>query len=176
MALYGGQRDVSLFRSLNKELLHRIIDTEVLVYKLNLNSTNSNVYDEFANKVYEVPVLIPCLVTVDDSAWNSEEFNSDVTQTATFAFLRDDLVTKNLPIQIGDIVEYRSRFFEIDSTNENQLVVGKDPDNWFGGEKHGYSVSIVYQAHMTRQSKLNIVQTRFGNSETIKNQTLPKNL
>ena len=176
MALYGGQRDVSLFRSLNRELLHRIIDTEVLVYKLNLNSTNSNVYDEFANKVYEVPVLIPCLVTVDDSTWTADDFNSDVTQTATFAFLRDDLVVKNLPVQIGDIVEYRSRFFEIDATNENQLVVGKNPDNWFGGEEHGYSVSIVYQAHMTRQSKLNIVQTRFGNSETIKNQTLPKNL
>ena len=36
MALFGGQRDVSLIRSLNKELIHRWIDTEVLFYKLNL--------------------------------------------------------------------------------------------------------------------------------------------
>ena len=31
-ALFGGQRDVSLFRSVNKEIIHRYIDTEVLIY------------------------------------------------------------------------------------------------------------------------------------------------
>ena len=65
MALFGGQRDVSLFRSLNKELLHRFIDTEVLVYKLNLNATATNLYEESNNKVYNEPTLVYCLVTVD---------------------------------------------------------------------------------------------------------------
>ena len=176
MAVFGGQRDISLFRSVNKELIHRIIDTEVLIYKLNLVSTNTNLYDETDDKVYDAPILIPCLATVDDEQWTSEDYGSDTTQTATFAFLRDDLVDLNIPIEIGDTLEYRSRFFEIDGTVENQNFAGKNPDNWFGGTTHGYSVSIICQAHMTRQSKLNIVKTRFGNSETIKNKTLPKNL
>ena len=176
MALFGGQRDVSLFRSLNKELIHRFIDTEVLFYKLNLNATNTNLYDETDNKVYDSAVLIHSIVTVDDQQWSSEDYGSDVTQTITFGFLRDDLVENNLPVEIGDVVEYQSRFFEIDSVVENQMVAGKNPDNWFGGSEHGYSVSLICQAHMTRQSKVNIVKTRFGKSTSVKDITLPNNL
>lgn len=176
MALFGSSRDASLFRSVNKELIHRYIDTEVLVYKLNLSATTTNLYDETDNKIYNEAVLIPSIVTIDDQQWNSEDYGSDVTQTATFAFLRDDLVDNNVPVEIGDVIEYRSRFFEIDAIIENQNVAGKNPDNWFGGDTHGYNVSVICQAHMTRQSKVNIVKTRFGNSSTMKNITLPNNL
>ncbi len=176
MALFGSARDASLFRSVNKELLHRLIDTEVLVYKLDLASTTTNIYDETDSKVYSQAILIHSLVTLDDQSWTSEDYGSDVTQNATFAFLRDDLVDFNTPLNIGDIIEYKSRFFEIDAIIENQAVVGKDPDSWFGGSEHGYNVSVICQAHMTRQSKVNIVQTRFGNSVSIKDTQLPPNL
>jgi len=176
MALFGGQRDVSLFRGLNRELIHKWIDTEVLVYKLNLTATTTNLYDETDNKVYDEAKLMYSLATVEAQQWTSEDYGSDVTQTATFAFLRDDLVDANLPIEIGDIIEYRSRFFEIDGIEENQNVVGKNPDNWFGGDSHGYNVSVICQAHMTRQSKVNIVKTRFGNSVSTKDIILPSNL
>lgn len=176
MALFGGQRDMSLFRGLNKELIHRLIDTEVLVYKLDLVSTTTNLYDETDSKVYSEAKLLYCLVNVEDQQWTSEDYGSDVTQNSTFAFLRDDLVESSMPIEIGDVIEYRSRFFEIDSIVENQNVVGKNPDNWFGGETHGYNVSVICAAHMTRQSKVNIVKTRFGNSVSTKDNILPSNL
>lgn len=175
MALFGNNRDMSLFRHLNRELIHTLIDTEVLVYKLNLNSTNTNIYDETDSKVYYQPELIHCLVTTDEQMWTNEDYGNDVTQTAIFAFLKDDLVDRDLVIEIGDIIEYQSSFFELDGIVENQRFVGKDPDNWFGGDGHGYSVSIVFQAHMTRQSKLNLINTRFGQSEDITRQTKPKN-
>ena len=176
MALYGGQRDASLIRSLNKELINRIIDTEILFYKLNLESTTSNIYEETNRKIYDAPVLIPSIATLDDETWNTEDYGADINQSATFAFLKDTLVDINLHPDVGDIIEYRSRFFELDSVVDNQNLVGKDPDSWFGGGEHGYSLSVICQAHMTRQSKLNIVQTRFGRSETVKNNILPKNL
>lgn len=177
MALFGGQRDVSLIRSLNKELIHRIIDTEVLVYKLNLNATDTNIYEEASDsKVYYAPILIPCLANVESQQWSNEDFGADVTQIANFAFLRDDLVDANNVIDLGDILEYRSRFFEVDGIEENANFVGKNPDNWFGGDSHGYSISIICTTHMTRQSKVNIVQTRFGNSVSSKDITLPPNL
>jgi len=176
MALYGGQRDISLFRKINREMIHRYIDTEVLYYKLNLIATNTNIYDETDSKVYSTSQLIPSIVTVDDTVWNTEDFGAESTQTATFGFLRDDLSDYNIFPEIGDVIEYRSRFFEIDDLNENQLVAGKDPENWFGGASHGYSVSIICSAHMTRQSRLNIVETNFGNSVSIKDQQLPNNL
>ena len=176
MALYGGQRDASLFRSLNREVLHKLIDTEVLFYKLNLNATTTNLYDETDNKVYDSAVLIYSIVNVGDQTWVSDDFGLDSTQTAEFGFIHDDLVDINILPEVGDIIEYKSRFFEVDNVNENQFVVGKDPDNWFAGNSHGYNVSIVCQTHVTRQSKVNIVKTRFGNSISTKNQILPKNL
>ena len=45
MALFGSGRDASLIRSMSRELL-RYIDTEVLHYKLVLDSTNENIYGE----------------------------------------------------------------------------------------------------------------------------------
>ena len=176
MALYGSKRDVSLFRHINKELVHRYLDTEVLVYKLNLTSTTTNLYDETDSKVYDTAVLIPCITTLEDQAWNSEDYGSDVTQNCTFAFLIDDLNTFECKIEVGDVIEHKSRFFEIDSIVENQSFLGRNPANWFGGDSHGYNISMICQAHMTRQSKVNIVQTRFGNSTDIKNITLPNNL
>lgn len=176
MALFGGQRDISLFRSVNRELLHRIIDTEVLMYTVNLNATQTNIYDESDSKVYNPPILLYSLVTLENEQWNSDDYGSDVTQRVTFAFLRDDLVDNNLLVQVGDIIEYTSKLFEIDSMYDNQYVVGKDPENAFAGNTHGYNVSIICEAHMSRQSKLNIVKTRFGNSVSIKDSTLPNNL
>jgi hypothetical protein len=176
MALYGGQRDASLFRSLNREVLHKLIDTEVLFYKLNLNATTTNLYDETDNKVYDSAVLIYSIVNVGDQTWTADDFGLDSTQTAEFGFIHDDLVDINILPEVGDIIEYKSRFFEIDNINENQFVVGKDPDNWFAGSSHGYNVSIICQTHVTRQSKVNIVKTRFGNSVPIKNTILPRNL
>lgn len=177
MAIFGSARDMSLFRSVNKEMLHKYIDTEVLFYKLNLDATATNLYDETDKKVYNTPQLIYSIVTLDDQTWTSDDYGMDSTQTATFGFLRDDLVSINIVPEVGDILEYKSRFFEVDNVNENQFVAGKDPDNWFGGASHGYNVSIVCQAHVTRQSKLNIVQTRFGNSvASNKNTILPNNI
>lgn len=180
MAQFGSRRDMGLFTSLNKEVIRKYMDTEVLVYKLNLNSTSINVYDETDAKFYDSPVLIPAVITIDDQVWNSDDYNSDVIQTGTFAFLRDDLVELDVLPEIGDIFEYRSRFFEVDAVIDNQNVAGKDPDNWFGNSSinggYGLNLSIVYQTHMTRQSKVNIVKTRFGNSITTNDIILPNNL
>jgi hypothetical protein len=177
MALFGSSRDASLIRSLNKEMLHKYIDTEVLFYKLSLDATATNIYDETTSKVYSEATTLFSIVTLDDQTWTSDDYGMDSTQTSMFGFLRDDLVENDLVPEIGDIIEYKSRFFEIDNVNENQFFAGKDPDNWFGGSSHGYNTSIVCQTHMTRQSKLNIVKTRFGNSVTAtRNTTLPNNV
>lgn len=180
MAQFGSRRDMGLFTSLNKEIIRKYIDTEVLVYKLNHNSTSVNAYDESDAKVYEAPILIPAVITVDDQIWNSDDFTSDITQTATFAFLRDDLVELDVHPDVGDIFEYRSTFFEVDDITENQYVAGKNPDNWFGSAAvngpYGVNLSIVFKAHMTRQSKVNIVQSRYGYSNMTDDIILPNNL
>ena len=59
MALYGGQRDISLFRHLNRELMGDIISQECVYYKLKLAETKVNIYGESAGANYYGADLVP---------------------------------------------------------------------------------------------------------------------
>ena len=63
MPLFTGQRDISLFRQLNQELINKIIRTEILFYKLIMDESDTNVYGEGINKTYYAGVKIPCIIT-----------------------------------------------------------------------------------------------------------------
>ena len=96
MPLFGGARDISLFRTMNKELINDIIQQEVGFYKFVLQDTVTNVYGEAENKVYYEPQLFPCLITREDQAWSETDFGPDSTQQFTFAFLRADFANSTL--------------------------------------------------------------------------------
>jgi hypothetical protein len=173
MALFGGQRDMSLFRTLNKELINDIIDTEVYYFKLVVDESNVNLYGEGSKKVYYNPVKIPCLIEYGSREAVSDDFGQYYTRTAEFRFLRDSLKDdKDIFPEIGDIVEWNNEYFMIDNVASSQFFAGKNPDTWDGGEEQGYNLSVVCSAHMTRQTTLNLVDSRFGNSNNTTN-TIP---
>ena len=62
----------------------------------------------------------------------------------------------------GIIIEWDKAYFEIDSMVDNQIWGGKDPDYSLAGGLHGTSHSIICTTHMTRMSRLNIEDVRYG--------------
>jgi hypothetical protein len=60
----------------------------------------------------------------------------------------------------------------VDIVRESQYFAGKNPSTWDGGIEQGYSVSFILDTHMTRQTTLNLVDNRFGNSNNTTN-TIP---
>ncbi len=129
MALYTGERDISLFRHLNKELIERIISTEVDYYKIILAENETNIYGERpVNKSFYVPVRVACLISredIDNSP--AEGLGEDVNQIVTFAFLRDGILDEmNLVPEIGDIIDWDAKYFEVNGLNINQYVSGKN--------------------------------------------------
>ena len=161
MALYGSARDASLVRSVNKELINKQVDTEVGFYKLKLDDTRNNIYNESDAKVYLAPQRINCLVLLDDKVRTSDDYGIDLTRTAQFAFLRDTMVERNLVAQVGDIIEYDKDFFEVDNIRDGQYWSGRNPSKDIGyteglRSEFGYSVSIICETHITRRSSLNI--------------------
>ena len=151
MALFGKSRDISLFHTVNDELIKDIIQTEIAYYKFALEQTNANVYGESMGKNYYEPMKIACLINRDDQSWSSDSFGPDVNQSLLLYFLKKELKTINLIPEVGDIFLFRNNFFEINSKNENQLFMGKDPDYAISTETtdHGGSFSIVVTAHMS---------------------------
>jgi hypothetical protein len=180
MALFGSARDMSLFRTVNKELINRVIDTEVLLYKLNLNTTDTNMYGEADKKSYFQPVRMNCIIARDNRTNIGDDYGIDKQRTATFAFFKPELVDKNIVIEIGDILQYDSEYFEIDNeTNVQDYIAGKDPATDIGytlGERgsFGMDISVVIEAHVTRMNALNIVPVRSGIN--LNRSTKPRNL
>lgn len=156
MGLFGGSRDASLFRHLNKELIHDLIDTEVYYYKLILDETKVNLYGEGKNKTYFNPVKIPTLIERTDGTAQFDDFGSDYTRLVNFSFLRDTLVDKNIYPQVGDVIEWNDEQHIVDVVYENQFFAGKNPETWDGGDSQGYSISMLLEAHIVRKSQLKL--------------------
>ena len=162
MALFGGQRDINLFHTINSELLKDIIQTEVAYYKFALEQTTINVYGESMGKVYYEPMKIACLIDRQDQAWSSDDFGSDVNQSVGFNFLKNELININLIPEIGDFLLFRNNFYEVDSRVENQLFMGRDKDYALSVETQdfGDSFSILLNTHIARVDKLNLIPLR----------------
>jgi len=168
MALFGGSRDISLFHSLNKELINDIIQTEIAYYKFALEQTKINVYGEAPGKQYFEPLKIACLINKDDQLWSSDDFGSDINQTIGFKFLKKELKDINLVPEIGDIILFKNNFYEVDSKVENKFILGRDPDYALSTETtdFGESFTVLLNTHISRVEKLNLIPLREGKYPT----------
>ena len=168
MALFGTQRDVSLIRNINRELLGDIITQQCAVYKLNLEETRVNIYGESSGaKYYQDPVLLNVLLERGDQTYNSSDMGVDYSREVEFRFFRDDLVDASLVIEPGDILLYYESYFEVDTVKDNQLFVGKDPRYPYnsnplnpGLEDFGANLSIICKTIYTPADKVQITKER----------------
>ena len=186
MALYGGQRDISLFRHLNRELMGNIITQQCAFYKYKVEETNVNIYGEAAEeKYYMGPVLLNCIIERRDQEYPETDLGTDFSFGATFKFLRDDLLSAsedfnknfdkgdhnygaNLVPEVGDIILYQEGYYEVDTVISNQYFTGKNPDytNEPGNfnpelDKFGSSISIICQTHYVPADKVGISRERY---------------
>jgi len=155
---FYSQKDIDTFDKFNKELVgdlstgkDGIIYQPVVIYKISAYDTEVNMYGETANgKTFKAGVQVSALVTADDQTTTTDEFGPDLQQNALFSFIRQSLVDISYVIEIGDIIEWNSGYWEISSINENQLVGGQTD----------YNHSVVCNAFLVRISNLNIERVR----------------
>jgi hypothetical protein len=186
MALYGGKRDISLFRHVNRELIGNVISQQCAYYKYKLEETKVNLYGEAAgNKFYHPPVLISCLIDHQPESFPDDEFGVKYDRLIDFKFLRDDLLSKNLDFnkeydrgdyfgadlvpQVGDIIYYYGCYYEVDDVIGNQYFTGKNPDYNYDAnpinprlEDFGRDMSIICKTHYTPVDKVQIEKGRIN--------------
>jgi len=162
MALFGGQRDAKFLASVNAELINSIVDTEIEFYKFVIDQSNSNIYGESEKKVYYDSILLPCMITKDEKNAAMDDYGHTYTRTLTFGISRDLLEKAEFYPETGDIVFWDNEYYELDNVDANQYFTGKNPETWPNGNSHGYSVSVICNAHATRQTPQHIVDIRRG--------------
>jgi len=178
MALFGSARDASLVRHINRELINDFVDMEVVFYKLSLEDTRANMYDESDSKVYYSPMRIACLIEKSEKSYIGDDSGYDSTREGFFNFLRDDLKDKNIIIEEGDVIEYDNEYYEIDGVGSSQYFRGTNPSTDIGfvegdREEFGLSIAVRVTAHVTRRNRLNIQEVRSGVN---KSSIIPRNL
>ena len=164
MTLFGGQRDISLFRNINRELINDIIDTRVDIIKAAIKDIKENLYGEALGKQYFQNVRVGCLIEQGSTEIVDEEFGPDVNKEVTFRFLRDDLKdVANLKMEMGDLIFWDNRYWEVDKVSSgNQYNMGRNPSSNFSSDEHGWNLAVICESHLTRRSRLSIEQTNIG--------------
>ena len=160
--MFGSTRDVATMKIFTKELVEDIISQEVGYYKVKLNDTKVNVYGEALTKYFIGPVLIPCLIVRGEFTREVTDYGPDTERDVDFRFFKDHLIEANVVPEVGDIVMYNEAYYEINNVNENQYVVGKNPDYTYsqGAADFGQSYSIILTGHYASPDKLGITVER----------------
>lgn len=174
MALFGSARDVSTITKLNRELVYKLVDTEVGYYKFALDQSRVNMYGEGVSKVYYQPVRTPIYINRNQTNAIQTDAGIDVEVNIEFYILRDTMLTLNIVPEIGDVINWDNNYYEIDTTTENQYFGGKNPDTWLKGNSFGTSLSFVCTAHQMRESQLQLLDLNFGLNS--KDYDLPLNI
>jgi hypothetical protein len=146
MARFALARDIRFFEGISRELVDAVVTTAVILYKLIVEDSKTNLYGESLSKTYYQGVDCNAMIQRDDTQSNYEGFGSDIGQTAEFRFNRFTLEDKNIYPEIGDIIFHNNAYFEVDNVKEDQLVGGRT-----GDIEH---FSIICSTFMTRRSTI----------------------
>lgn len=147
MPRFVAARDFNLMQHFNREIMNNIVDVDVILYKIALDTTAVNLYGEATEKARYTGVKLKALIKYKKNvADTTAGFGVDIEQDVEFRFTRKLLEEVNVYPEIGDIIHYDDSYYEIDNTNDTQYIAGQ-PYN---------SLSILCDAHLTRISNLNI--------------------
>ena len=146
MPKFLSERDVNYFRAINREIIEDVIETMIILYKLDTVDSPTNIYGEAPSKAYLTGVQTFALIRREDKNPTSDGHILDFNQTAVFSFSRDKLEEISIYPEVGDIIEYDSSFWEINNAAENQLLADQPFFNW----------AVICTCHMTRRSALQL--------------------
>jgi len=143
---------MNLLGSVNAELYGDISEVVVQVFKIALNETTVNIYGESVSsqgKMFYPAINLTCFAEREDlTGENASKFGPDRNQNVVFRFRERDCIITNFFPEIGDVVLYNERFYEMDNVVQEQFLGGHPDKSW----------SLIVNTHYTRLSKLNIVQ------------------
>ena len=144
MARFALNRDIRFFEGISRELVDAVVTTAVVLYKLIIEDSKTNLYGESLSKTYYQGVETNAMIQRDDAQANYEGFGADTSQTVQFRFNKFTLEDKGFYPEVGDIIFHNNGYFEVDNVTEEQLIGGRVDEKF----------SIICSTFMTRRSSI----------------------
>ena len=118
------RKDVDFIDKVNEELIDEVLGQTVDIYKVSLDDTEENMYGESTTKYFDQGFRVNCLINFVEPTTELTDIGSDVMTSIEMYFHRETLVEAGFYPEVGDIVDWNSYYFEINSVTEPQLVAG----------------------------------------------------
>jgi hypothetical protein len=148
---YYSQRDLRFINSINAELMGDVVENLITIFKIAPNETKTNIYGETSGqtgKWYFPGIQISVFVERSDMEAEYDDFGPNRRQDHVFKMREKMLRELEFYPEIGDIIFWNDRYYEIDNVVQEQLLGGQS-------EK---SHSIICNTHYTKITSLNIAQ------------------
>lgn len=142
---------MNFINSVNGELMGDIIENLVTIFKIAPNETKTNIYGETSQdtgKWYLPAIQISALVERPEMETEQDDFGPSRSQNHVFKMREKMLRQVEFYPEIGDMVFWNDRYYEVDNVVQEQLLGGQ-------AEK---SHSIICNTHYTKITSLNIIQ------------------
>jgi hypothetical protein len=146
MARFTLDRDIRFFEGISRELVDAVVTTAVVLYKLVIENSKTNLYGESLSKTYYQGVECNAMIERGETLATYEGFGADTNQSVQFRFNRFTLKDKEFYPEVGDIIFHNDGYFEIDNVSEDQLIGGRT-----GEQEH---FSLICDTFMTRRSTI----------------------
>ena len=142
------EKEIRMIDSMNEELIDDIVGQSVDIYKVNVERTEDNLYGESTAKYYDSGFRVNCLIEYNDPEVLNDDFGTDINATISMFFKRNNLASGSLNFfpEVGDIVDWKDFYWEVDGVTEPKLIAG---------HQH-YKHNIKATAHRSRLSSLQI--------------------
>lgn len=131
MPLFRSKHNLEYIRRKNKELVEHVIGEKITYYAISKKFTQTNVYGEAKEKIFDPPTEIHAMIKWKDQVIKTDKFGQDVSYEIAFYPLLDTLEEKNLSPREGDFVEYDQKFFEITQISYPRQMLGKEDENFY---------------------------------------------
>jgi len=148
---YFSARDLNMINSLNGELMGNIIENLVQIFKICPNETKTNIYGETSSesgKWYFPAIQISALIERSDMEAEYDDFGPNRSQNYVFKMREKMLQQLEFYPEIGDVVFFNDRYYEVDNVVQEQLLGGQVDK----------SHSIICNTHYTKYTSLNIME------------------
>jgi len=130
----------------------------VMYYKINLESTKTNMYGEALEKWYYPPLETKCLITREAITNNDDEFGVTITNTITVSIPRITLDGYQFLPEVGDILMDREKMYEVNSIDQNFITLPGGAGQSQSNGTAGVTIIFVLSCYLTRLTKLNLIE------------------
>ena len=181
MPKFFNAKDLDFIKTISEEIVDYVVEQAVVLFKVSVGETKTNLYGESLGKVWRAPSTLMCIVDREPQNIIYEGFGADKTQTVEFRFniqrLRDESYSvpkvrdingtlvpteaiQNTTVgypEIGDVILFDETYYEVGHITANALIGGQpeiyDQETSQFEDARG---TLICQAVMVRRSQVQI--------------------